>query len=108
LIDDARVNGATVEPVAPAGESLPDRATRKIAPTIVRDVEEHMRIAKEEIFGPVLVVRPYSALTDVIDHINARPAPLVAYWYGPDNDDFRTFVRHTRSGGVARMTLAPR
>jgi coniferyl-aldehyde dehydrogenase len=102
LIDDARVNGATVEPVAPAGESLPDRANRKIAPTIVRDVEEHMRIAKEEIFGPMLVVRPYSALTDVIDHINARPAPLVAYWYGPDNDDFRTFVRHTRSGGVAR------
>jgi len=36
LIDDARVNGATVETVAPAGESLPDRATRKIAPTIVR------------------------------------------------------------------------
>ena len=26
----------------------------------------------------------------------------MAYWYGPDNDDFRTFVDHTRSGGVAR------
>jgi coniferyl-aldehyde dehydrogenase len=102
LIDDARANGATVEAVAPAGESLPDRSTRKIAPTIVRDVNNGMRIAEEEIFGPVLVIRPYSALTDVIDHINARPAPLVAYWYGPDNDDFRTFVRHTRSGGVAR------
>jgi coniferyl-aldehyde dehydrogenase len=83
LIDDARVNGATVEPVAPAGESLPDRATRKIAPTIVRDVEEHMRIAKEEIFGPVLVVRPYSHMTEAIAYINGRPAPLVAYWYGP-------------------------
>jgi coniferyl-aldehyde dehydrogenase len=102
LIDDARVNGATVETVAPAGESLPDRTTRKIAPTIVRDVDENMRIANEEVFGPVLVVRPYSALTDVIDHLNQRPAPLVAYWYGPDNDDFRRFVRHTRSGGVAR------
>jgi coniferyl-aldehyde dehydrogenase len=102
LIDDARVNGAAVETVAPAGESLPNRATRKIAPTIVRDVDEHMRIANEEVFGPVLVVRPYSELTDVIDHINQRPSPLVAYWYGPDNDDFRRFVRHTRSGGVAR------
>jgi coniferyl-aldehyde dehydrogenase len=102
LIDDARANGATVETVAPVGESLPDRSTRKIAPTIVRDVNNATRIAEEEIFGPVLVVRPYSALTDVIHHINARPAPLVAYWYGPDNDDFRTFVRHTRSGGVAR------
>ena len=102
LIDDARVNGATVETVAPAGELLPDRATRKIAPTIVRDVDENMRIANEEVFGPVLVVRRYSELTDVIDHINQRPSPLVAYWYGPDSDDFRRFVRHTRSGGVAR------
>jgi len=102
LIDDARVNGATIETVAPAAESLPDRATRKIAPTIVRDVDENMSIANEEVFGPVLVVRPYSELTDVIDHINRRPSPLVAYWYGPDNDDFRRFVRHTRSGGVAR------
>jgi coniferyl-aldehyde dehydrogenase len=102
LIDDARVNGATVETVAPAGESLPNRATRKIAPTIVRDIDEHMKIANEEVFGPVLVVRPYSQLTDAIDYINRRPAPLVAYWYGPDNDDFKNFVRHTRSGGVAR------
>jgi len=102
LIDDARINGATVETIAPAGETLPDRVTRKIAPTIVRNVSNGMRIAEEEVFGPVLVVRPYSALTDVIDHINQRPSPLVAYWYGPDNDDFRRFIAHTHSGGVAR------
>jgi coniferyl-aldehyde dehydrogenase len=102
LIDDARLNGATVETIAPVGESLPDRATKKIAPTIVRDVNDRMRIAQDEIFGPILVVRPYSELTDVIDYISQRPSPLVAYWYGPDNDDFRRFVRHTRSGGVAR------
>ena len=95
LIDDARLNGATVETIAPVGESLPDRATKKIAPTIVRDVNDRMRIAQEEIFGPVLVVRPYSELTDVIDYINQRPSPLVAYWFGPDNVDFRRFVRHT-------------
>jgi coniferyl-aldehyde dehydrogenase len=102
LIDDARANGAIVETVAPAGESLPDRATHKIAPTIVRDVDEDMKIANEEVFGPVLAIRPYSQVAQAIDYINARPAPLVAYWYGPDDDDFRNFVRHTRSGGVAR------
>jgi coniferyl-aldehyde dehydrogenase len=106
LIDDARVNGASVETIAPAGEFLPDRGSRKIAPTIVRDVNERMRIANEEIFGPVLVVRPYSHLTDAVEYINQRPAPLVAYWYGPDNDDFRSFVRNTRSGGVARNDFA--
>lgn len=106
LIDDARVNGARIETVAPDGESLPDRASRKIAPTIVRDVDEHMRIANEEIFGPVLVLRPYSQLADAVDYINQRPAPLVAYWYGADNDDFRHFVSTTRSGGVARNDFA--
>ncbi|AEV76509.1 NAD-dependent aldehyde dehydrogenase [Mycolicibacterium rhodesiae NBB3] len=106
LIDDARANGATVESVVPRGEVLPDRGSRKVAPTIVRDVDDRMRIANEEIFGPVLVVRPYSQVADAIDYINQRPAPLVAYWYGPDSDDFRRFVRNTRSGGVARNDFA--
>lgn len=106
LIDDARANGAVVESVVPAGESLPHRGSRKVAPTIVRDIDERMRIADEEIFGPVLVVRPYSEVADAIDYINQRPAPLVAYWYGPDDDEFRHFVRSTRSGGVARNDFA--
>ena len=67
LIEDARANGASVETVAPEGELLPDRATRKIAPTIVRDIDDRMQIASEEIFGPVLVVKGYSGLTEAID-----------------------------------------
>jgi coniferyl-aldehyde dehydrogenase len=106
LIEDARAHGASVETIAPEGESLPDRASRKIAPTIVRDIDERMKIAGEEIFGPVLVVKGYSRLSDAIDYINQRPAPLVAYWYGPDGADFRRFVRNTRSGGVARNDFA--
>ncbi|MGE2726037.1 aldehyde dehydrogenase family protein [Mycolicibacterium pulveris] len=106
LIDDARAKGATVESVAPVGESLPDRATRKIAPTIVRDVDDGMRIATDEVFGPALVVRSYSDLDEAIDYVNQPPAPLVAYWFGPDNGDFRRFIRTTRSGGVARNDFA--
>jgi coniferyl-aldehyde dehydrogenase len=106
LIDDARANGARVETVAPSGEVLPDRVTRKIAPTIVRDVDDRMKIASDEVFGPVLVVMGYAGLDDAIDYINQRPAPLVAYWYGPDGEDFRNFVRSTRSGGVARNDFA--
>jgi coniferyl-aldehyde dehydrogenase len=106
LIDDARAKGALVEAVAPGRETLPDRATRKIAPTIVRGVDDRMKIAGEEIFGPVLVVMEYSRLVDAIDYINERPAPLVAYWYGPEGEHFRDFVRNTRSGGVARNDFA--
>jgi coniferyl-aldehyde dehydrogenase len=106
LIDDARAKGARVETLAPEGESLPDSASRKIAPTIVRDINDHMRIAREEVFGPVVAVMGYSRLNEAIDYINQRPAPLVAYWFGPDGDDFRSFVRNTRSGGVARNDFA--
>ncbi|MEU1981078.1 coniferyl aldehyde dehydrogenase [Nocardia sp. NPDC019395] len=106
LIDDARELGARVEPIAPAAEALPDPGLRKIAPTIVRDVTDEMAIASEEVFGPVLTVLPYRELSEVVDYINRRPAPLVAYWYGPDRADFRTFVAGTRSGGVARNEFA--
>lgn len=106
LIDDARAGGARVNSVVPPGETLPDRRSRKIAPTLIRDVAPTMRIASEEVFGPVLSVLGYSTTDEVIDHINSRPAPLVAYWFGPDDHDFRTFVRRTCSGGVARNDFA--
>lgn len=106
LIDDARDRGAVVEAVAPDGEALPDRASRKIAPTLVRGVDATMRIADEEIFGPVLMVQGYGTLDEAIETINARPAPLVAYWFGPGGKSFRDFVQRTRSGGVARNDFA--
>ncbi|WP_249358425.1 aldehyde dehydrogenase family protein [Nocardia cyriacigeorgica] len=106
LIDDARAHGARVESAAPEGEALPDPVTRKIAPTVIRDVTEDMRIATEEVFGPVLTVRPYRSLPEVIAYVRQRPSPLVAYWFGPDGPDFRAFVDGTRSGGVARNEFA--
>ncbi|WP_067901642.1 aldehyde dehydrogenase family protein [Nocardia vaccinii] len=106
LVDDARARGACVEEVVPFGEKPPDPSLRKIAPTIVRDVTDEMAIATEEVFGPVLVVRPYSTPGEVATALNAGPAPLVAYWYGPDGAEFREFVRRTRSGGVSRNDFA--
>lgn len=67
-----------------------------------------MKIAGEEVFGPALVVKAYSRPAEAIEYINARPTPLVAYWYGPDDADFRAFVRSTRSGGPPAMTLQHR
>ncbi|MDR3658817.1 MAG: aldehyde dehydrogenase family protein [Mycobacterium sp.] len=106
LVEDARDKGAQVSSVVPVGEQVADPATRKIAPTVVSGVTEQMAIAEEEVFGPVLTVRGYDQLSDTIGYLNSRPAPLVAYWFGADNDDFRYFVGHTRSGAVARNDFA--
>lgn len=106
LIEDARSKNARVDQVIPAGEALPNRVTRKIPPTLIRDVSDAMMVADEEVFGPVLTVAGYASPADAIDYINARPAPLVAYWFGPDGIEFRDFVRRTRSGGVGRNDFA--
>ena len=106
LLDDARDKGAHIFSVAPSHEVLPDDASRKIAPTLVTNVDPGMRIASEEVFGPVLVVMGYQDLDEVIAYVNEHPSPLVAYWYGRDDHNFRKFVRSTRTGGVARNDFA--
>jgi coniferyl-aldehyde dehydrogenase len=92
--------------VAPEHERFPSPATLRIPPTLVLDATDEMKIDSEEIFGPVLPVLPYTALEQVIDHVNNRPTPLASYWYGDDGPDFRAFKARTRSGGVTRNEFA--
>jgi coniferyl-aldehyde dehydrogenase len=100
LIDDAVARGAERVEHVPAGESLPDRGSRKIAPTILTGVPGEARVNREEIFGPLLVVHPYRELSEAIDYVNAAPHPLTIYWYGADNDRYRQLQGATRSGSV--------
>lgn len=100
LIEDAVAQGARKIEVAPPGERLPDRASRRIAPTILLDVTADMTIDSEEVFGPVLTVHAYDRIDHVITRLAHRPAPLAAYWYGPTGPDFERFRSRTRSGGM--------
>ena len=52
-----------------------------VAPTVFADVDMGMRIAKEEIFGPVLSVLRWNDLDDVVAQANAVPFGLTgAVW----------------------------
>jgi acyl-CoA reductase-like NAD-dependent aldehyde dehydrogenase len=55
LLADAKSRGARFVRNEPAGENF-DPAQRKLAPAIVLEVNDEMRIMREEIFGPVLPV----------------------------------------------------
>ncbi|MEU1343311.1 aldehyde dehydrogenase family protein [Streptomyces sp. NPDC005827] len=99
LIEDAVAKGARK---ITAIEEEPSRASRLIPPTILFDVPAQARIESEEIFGPVLPIHLYDDIAEPISYIAARPAPLAAYWYGNDGDDFHRFLRQTTSGGVTR------
>ena len=50
----------------------------------------------------MLPVYVYDDIQEVVDYVSTRPTPLAAYWYGEDDDDFRSFLDHTNSGGVTR------
>ena len=100
LIDDAKSRGAIIRQHLPAGEILPDRQTRKIAPTVLTGVPADSLIEADEVFGPVLAVYPYRTLSEAIAHINHRPHPLTIYWYGDDNARFETLQGATRSGTI--------
>jgi succinate-semialdehyde dehydrogenase/glutarate-semialdehyde dehydrogenase len=54
------------------------------APLILRGVRDEMRLAREEIFGPVLPLLRYDDLGDAVRRANATPFGLAAYVYGKD------------------------
>lgn len=59
------------------------------------------RIAREEIFGPVLQLEEYADLHAVIDRINAGPRPLALYYFGRDRAEEALVRARTLSGGMA-------
>ncbi|MFD4323612.1 aldehyde dehydrogenase family protein [Nocardioides sp. NPDC058538] len=100
LIEDAVAQGAIGRSHVPETEGLPDRASRKVPPTLLTGVTPSMRVAQEEVFGPVLTVYAYDELDEPIDHINTEDSPLTLYWFGRRNKTFASLVARTRSGSV--------
>ncbi len=68
---------------------------------LVIDPPRDSRIAREEIFGPLLQVESYDVIDEVIGRINDGPRPLALYYFGTDRREERQVLQHTLSGGVA-------
>ena len=98
LIDDARAKGARIETINPGAENLGNQ--RKIAPTLIFDATDDMKVMQEEIFGPVLPVKTYAALDEAIDYINAHDRPLALYHFSNDAAAQRKVIERTTAGGM--------
>ena len=96
LLDDARRLGATVTPCGAA----PREGSRRMPLHVVTGVTDAMRLAREEIFGPILPVRGYARFEDALGHFAGRPRPLALYYFGRDPDEARSLARRTHSGGI--------
>jgi aldehyde dehydrogenase (NAD+) len=72
-----------------------------VKPTVFAGVHNKMRIAQEEVFGPVLVLIPFKDEADAIAIANDSPYGLYAYVQTGDMDRARRVARLMRAGGVS-------
>ena len=100
LLDDAAGKGARVISLAAPGEAAYSPLSRKIAPHLVLDVSDDMKIMQEEIFGPLLPVMTCASEQQALAYINAHPRPLAAYYFGDTPDGQAHFASHTTSGAL--------
>jgi coniferyl-aldehyde dehydrogenase len=98
-LDDARQKGARIVPVVP-GMSFNDEL-RKIPPHLVLDVTDDMLIMQDEIFGPLLPVKTYRSLDEVVEYVNGRDRPLGFYVFTNDKAAEERLLYSTISGGVS-------
>jgi coniferyl-aldehyde dehydrogenase len=97
-LEDAQRKGAQVVALVP--EASFNDTLRKIPPHLVLEPTEEMTIMQEEIFGPLLAVKSYRTIDEVIDYVNAKDRPLGFYVFTNDKAVERKLLYSTISGGV--------
>ncbi len=100
LIDDAKAKGAEAIEVNPGGEDFSASNGHKMPLTILRGVDDDMKVMQDEIFGPVLPVKTYRGIDEAIDYVNAHDRPLGLYYFGDDAGERERVLTRTISGGV--------
>ncbi|WP_233255194.1 aldehyde dehydrogenase family protein [Halopenitus persicus] len=88
--------GATLET---GGEPL-DRDGYFLPPTVFSDVDNDMRIAQEEIFGPVLTVIPFSDREEAIEIANGVEFGLTGGVFSRDITQALNVARNIEAGSV--------
>ncbi|MEM7080279.1 MAG: coniferyl aldehyde dehydrogenase [Pseudomonadota bacterium] len=99
-VNEARDAGAEVVEINPAGEDFNQQPNHKIAPTLILDPSDDLAVMQDEIFGPVMPVKSYQKVDEVLDFINDRDRPLGLYYFGADSNEEDRVLSHTTSGGV--------
>jgi aldehyde dehydrogenase (NAD+) len=81
------------------GERIGDRGYF-VAPTVFCDVEDNMKIAQEEIFGPVQSIIKFKDMDELIDRANATMYGLAAAVWTKDISKAHHVANNVRAGTV--------
>ncbi|HEY3900823.1 MAG TPA: aldehyde dehydrogenase family protein [Chthoniobacter sp.] len=69
-------------------------------PTLLTQVRDEMKVASQEVFGPVIPLLRYTSVTDALARANATPHGLAAYVYGGDLAQCLAVARGIEAGIV--------
>ncbi|MBD8055406.1 aldehyde dehydrogenase [Rhodococcus ruber] len=72
-----------------------------VEPTLFADVSNDMRIAQEEIFGPVLVVIPFDSIDEAVAIANDSDYGLSGFVYAKDEELAQSIARRVRTGQIS-------
>jgi aldehyde dehydrogenase (NAD+) len=99
FLSDAQHDGI---PMAAQGEVVPEapQAGFYQAPTLLRDVPPAHRLAREEVFGPVLAAMPFENEEEALRLANGTDYGLVAGIWTRDGSRQMRLARRVRSGQV--------
>ncbi|MET8581001.1 aldehyde dehydrogenase family protein [Streptomyces collinus] len=101
-VELGRKEGAVV---VAGGQRPPGERGFYVAPTLLADCTNDMRVAREEIFGPVVVVIPFDDEEEGVALANDSDYGLIDYvWSGDVARAFRV-ARRLRAGGVGVNTV---
>ncbi|MBN8649496.1 MAG: coniferyl aldehyde dehydrogenase [Caulobacterales bacterium] len=96
-IDEAKASGVKVIKID--GDETPINS-RKIAPYLVINPDDNLKIMQDEIFGPLLPIKTYKNIDEAIAYVNSRPRPLALYYFDNDKNAQDRILNQTISGGV--------
>jgi len=101
--DYIRLGQAEGATLLTGGEGRPDGLNRGwfVQPTIFTNVTNRMRIAREEIFGPVLCVIPYREEAEAIEIANDTTYGLASYILSSNMDRAKRVAEQLEAGRVS-------
>jgi acyl-CoA reductase-like NAD-dependent aldehyde dehydrogenase len=97
-IDAGRADGA--ELVSGGSAALTDSGGYYVQPTLFSTTSDELSIAREEIFGPVLVASPYDSLEEVAARANATEYGLAAGIWTRDVSQAHRLAARLRAGMI--------